>query len=278
MEKILVAIDTCGFDANVVQFACHLARLTGSKLTGIFLEDRAAERMPVFEAIAKPDVQASQAVLEVMFEQQSVTALREKNILRFKDLTLREGVRSNIYLHKGVPVDDLVNESLFADVVVVDGAAFAELSDEPPTDFVRRVLHEAGCPVIVAPENFHRVDDIVFCYDGGRSSLYAMKQFAYLFPQLCMRRAKVIDLRKEGATPIEQARVIAWLRTHFTDVEWLGGGPEATDAFFTFLVEKAGDFVVMGSYGKGLLTSFFSEDAEHGMRRTTQLPIFIAHC
>ena len=39
MEKILLAIDAHNPDKNTLEFACYLARLTKSKITGVFLEN-----------------------------------------------------------------------------------------------------------------------------------------------------------------------------------------------------------------------------------------------
>jgi len=277
MEKILIAIDSRDLDHNTVRFACHLARLTGSKLTAVFLEDLGTQRRLAFEAIAEPAGQASLTLLEAALEDAQLPVLREKNILLFKKLAHEEGVRSTIYLDRGVPAEELIAETLFADLLVVDATTFAGMSDEPPTGFVKNILHDAGCPVIIAPETYNGIDNILFCYDGGRSSLFAMKQFAYLFPQLCTQHAKVIDIR-DGETPsAEQARVIAWLKIHFADVEWLPRGPHIPAALFSFLLDKADDLVVMGAYGKGLLTSFFTDDPALGITRTTSVPIFITH-
>jgi len=45
--------------------------------------------------------------------------------------------------------------------------------DEPiPSAFVKQMIHDSACPVILTTESFERIDNIVFCYDGGRTSLY----------------------------------------------------------------------------------------------------------
>jgi len=277
MEKILIAIDSRNLEVDTVRFACHLAKITESKLTAVFLEDERSRRQMAFAAIAGPDALVERTVVELEWEESQVHHLRDKNIVRFKQFTAEEGVLSTVYLDRGVPVKDLITESLFADVLVLGANTFSDFADEPPTDFVKRIVHDSGCPVIIAPETFNDIDDILFCYEGGRSCLHAMKQFAYLFPGLTGQRVKVIDLKPEEPEPIEQARVIAWLKTHFEEVEWIRLGRLETEAFFSFLREKAGDLVVMGAYGKGLLASFFTEDTGLGIVRTTPVPLFIAH-
>ena len=275
MEKIIIAIDSQNLDENTVSFACHIAKLTGSKLSAVFLEDRRAARRLAFEAISEPVLTAEQTLLEATLEQTESHALREKNMIQFKELARGEGVHSSIYLDKGVPAKELIAETLFSDLLILDANAFGDIAGEPPSGFVKDIVHNAGCPVIIAPEAFNGIDNIVFCYDGGRSSLYAMKQFAHLFPGLGRQRAKVVDLHPDLTPPLDQARIVTWLKTHYTAVDWLAVRPDEAAALFSFLGEKGDDFVVMGAYGKGLLSSFFNQDEQLGITRTTPVPLFI---
>ena len=275
MEKIIIAIDSHNLDENAVGFACHIAKLTGSKLSAVFLEDRQAIRNLALEAMTEPPAMAEQTILEAALEEAQGQTLREKNMLLFKELTKGEGVRSSIYLDKGVPAKELVTETLFADLLILDANAFGDIAGDPPSGFVRDIIHNTGCPVIIAPEVFNGVDNIVFCYDGGRSSLYAMKQFAHLFPGLAGQRAKVVDLHPDLTLPLDQARIVTWLKTHYAAVDWLAVRPDEAVALFRFLAEKGDDIVVMGAYGKGLLASFFPQDEQLGITRTTPIPLFI---
>jgi nucleotide-binding universal stress UspA family protein len=277
MEKILIAVDSHDLDRNTVRFACQIAKMTGSRLTAVFLEDQRTIRNLAFEAIAEPANLAAATLLEATLEEAEIHTLREKNMLLFKQLATDEGVRSTIYLDKGVPARELITETLFADLLILDASAFSDLTDEPPSGFVKDILHDAGCPVIIAPEYFNGIDSIIFCYDGGRSSLYAIKQFAYLFPRLSGQRVKVVDLQPQDTLSHDQARIIAWLKTHFSSVDWLSVRPDEAEALFDFLREKGDDIVVMGAYGNGLLASFFPQDTEPGITRTTPLPLFITH-
>jgi hypothetical protein len=51
MKKILLAIDAINLNINSLDFACFLARLTKSKITGVFLENRVSEEKPELKAI-----------------------------------------------------------------------------------------------------------------------------------------------------------------------------------------------------------------------------------
>jgi nucleotide-binding universal stress UspA family protein len=275
MEKILIAIDSHDLDPKTVRFACHIAKLTGSKLFAVFLQDGRAARKMAFQALTQPIAVAQETLLEAAVEEAGSQTLLEKNMLQFKALATGEGVRCHLYLDKGIPVKDLITETLFADLLILDANTFSDIAGEPPSGFVKDIIHNAACPVIIAPENFNGIDNIVFCYDGGRSSLYAMKQFAHLFPRLATQRAKVIDWNAQSTSSIDQARIITWLKTHFAGVDWLAVRQDEVAPLVSFLREKGDDFIVMGAYGKGLLSSFFPDDPQLGITRTTPLPLFI---
>ena len=51
MEKILLAIDAINLDKNSLEFACYLAQLTKSKVTGVFLENLMSEERPVLRQV-----------------------------------------------------------------------------------------------------------------------------------------------------------------------------------------------------------------------------------
>lgn len=277
MEKILLAVDNDPVDENAVDFACHLARLTQARLTGIFLDEPMTEPEVVIERVTTVDGATSITIAEFDKESEQV-AQHEENIGIFREWAERSGVSFNVYLDKGVPVTELTRETWYADVLLMSPDTFSRANEPLPGAFVKQVVHDSACPVILTPESFERIDNIVFCYDGSKASLFAIKQFAYLFPQLRSQRVKVISLAAEAPQPKDQARLTQWLRFHYSDVEWIAKGSEAAGALFHYLLKKRDDFVVMGPYGHGLLTSFFEADDETGTIRTTSLPIFIAHC
>lgn len=275
MENILLTVDNDPVDENAIDFACHLARLTRSRLTGIFLDEPVTEPEVVVES--QTTAKGTISITIAGFDQESEQAAQhEENIGIFRDWAEKSGVPFSVYLDKGVPAAELIFETRYADVLLISADTFLKTDEPIPSAFVKRMVHDSACPVILTPESFERIDNVVFCYDGSKSSLFAIKQFSYLFPQLRSQRVKVISL-SGGPSTIEQARLTQWLKYHYSDVEWIAQGAEAAEALFHYLLKKRDDFVVMGSYGHGLLTSFFEPDFEAGTVRTTSLPIFIAH-
>ena len=183
MEKILLAIDAINPDKNALEFACYLGRLTKSKVTGIFLENLAAEERLVLKQMHGMTY-VDWVVDEKSDDHKAKMELIEKNILSFKESCINGGVSYSLHRDSGVPVRELIEESRFADVMVVDAeTSFNKRYEGTPTEFIRGILRKTECPVIIAPESFKAIDEINFTYNGSSSSVFAIKMFSYLFPE-----------------------------------------------------------------------------------------------
>jgi nucleotide-binding universal stress UspA family protein len=281
MEKLLVIMDSSEININTIRFAAYLTKLTHSKLTGIFLDN--PEPAEVQEVIMSETTDSSGMVLESVVisktsDDGSGEKMKEENIRIFRDVAEQEGVQVVVE-----PVDistpEIIKKTRFADILVIDAKTqFYGIDQGGISRFVKEALQDAECPVIIAPEDFESIDNIVFCYNGIKSSVFAIKQFMYLFPQLTYKRTKVINLNLETEhSAADEKEFGDWLKYHFKDVEFLSMNDEAVPAFFNYLVKKRNDFVVMGAYGKGLLASFFGNDGNEDTGRTASLPLFISH-
>lgn len=276
MEKVIVLLDGLKVDINTARFACYLARLTHSKLTGVLIESSALKKDKV---LVKAD--ASDVLLRTILDRKTdedIEKLWIENVNFFEDITEEEGVEAFIEADKTLSTFNVLEETRFADILILDAKAFYNASGDEPNHFVKQILQEAECPVVIAPDNFQPIEDVVFCYNGMKSSVFAMKQFIYLFPQLKSNRAKLITIADRHEVSEEDEQTIAdWLRYHFNDVEFIKLKGDALNAFFNYLQKKENDFVVMGAYGKGLLTTFFESDTE-GKTDVVKVPLFISHC
>lgn len=281
MEKLLVIMDSAEVNANTIRFAAYLTRLTHSKLTGIFLDNPEpvqADEVMMSETTGSSGMVMESIVIRKSSDDGNLEKMKEENIRLFREVAEQEGV--NVVVEPGeISTVDIIKKTRFADILVIDAKTqFYGIDQGGISRFVKEALQEAECPVIIAPEEFEAIDSIVFCYNGIKSSVFAIKQFMYLFPQLTYKRAKVINLNLETEHSEEDEQQFSdWLNYHFKDVEFLSMNDDAVPAFFNYLVKKRNDFVVMGAYGKGLLASFFGNDGNEDVGRTSSLPLFISH-
>lgn len=277
MHKILLALDAHQLKTNAIDFACYLARLTRSRLTGVFLEDVLADQPDLAASIAY-GVPLSAASITGELQEQLAT-MTEENIRHFREACVCREVVSRVHRDRGVPVGEIIGESRFADLIVVDPeTSFAPRVESIPARFVSDMLVDAECPVVLTPNSFDRIDEIVFAYNGTASSVFAIKQFTYLFPEYREKKVQVVNVRQEDDKAIEESfRMKEWLNEHYAQVEFhlLKGSP--TDKLFGYLLDRKNAFAVMGAYGRGIISRFFRPSHARLIMRTLNLPIFIAH-
>ena len=274
MKRILVAIDASNFKTSLVDFACYLARITHSRLTGMFfhfqLEDETVEKL-------KAEVYAGETDWPIPeFNRKEYP----NAILLFKEYCNSRAVNCDMFIDGEVPIEELINETRYADLVVADPTnSFTDKIESVPTVFLKELLGRTECPVVVAPENFEWLNEIVFAYDGSKSSVFAMKQFTYMFPSFRDRLLLVVEVC-EGDEHIvtEKERLSAWLQNNYKNINYLVLHGRPKDELFGYLLEKEKMIVVMGSFGRSMVSSLFSKSNAELLLKAVNLPFFIAHC
>jgi len=278
MEKILIAIDAVNANPHSLDFACYLGRLTNSKITGVFLENLIEDE----KLVLQEDHGARYVSWEVdkgsqAFQNKMETI--EKNLRLFKDACDKRGVRYSVHRDSGDPAREIIRESRYADLLITDAeTSFNRKFDGVPTEFVKDVLKDAECPVIIAPESFEFIDEIVFTYNASKSSLFAIKQFCYLFPELDDKKITVLQIEDDDdSTEPEKEKFKEWISGHYSSIgfETLKGDPETE--LFAHLLRKQKVFIVMGAYGRSNLSQLFKHSRADLLIKTVTQAIFIAH-
>lgn len=276
MKKILLAINALDPDKNSLEFACYLGRLTNSSITGIFLENYGNEEIvkPVFKYIYSVEQEN-----DYPQDQHSRTELIEKNIASYKEASVNRGVNFNFHRDKGVPVQELIIESRYADILVVDPAtSFNKTFEGTPTDFIKNVLKNTECPVIVAPEGFEAIDEIIFTYDGSACSVFAIKQFTYIFPQLHDKKINVVHINDTGEwNDVNRFKLKEHLKNYYYDLNFEVLKGNIYNNLIEYVFKKKNTFLVMGAYGRNSLSRFFKPSRADLIIKTIPQPIFISH-
>jgi nucleotide-binding universal stress UspA family protein len=278
MEKILLAINVAQFNTNVLDFACFLANVTRSKLTALFLENLQEEQVPVRKSyMGNPYIET--IVANDIEENRKRNAQCEEQIRVFENTCRNRAVEYAVRRDQGEPEDEIIYESRFTDLLIVDAEmSFEDKRDATPSTFVRDLLPRIECPAVIAPFTFYGVQEIMFAYDGSASSVYAIKQFAYLFPEWQDKTVTVIQVNEEFETPvINKEKVLELLEPHFSSVEFAVLTGKPADEIFGYLLEKKKAIVVMGAYSHKILSGMFGHSTAELILKAVNLPVFIAH-
>lgn len=240
---------------------------------GVFLEDVQSERTLSVSQVPNRGSAVGDR------EPANASVITEENIRLFREACVCRGVNSKIHRDRGVPTSEILEESRFADLIVLDPEiSFTPGNESLPGHFVHDILSKAECPVMIAPYDFESIEKIYFAYNSTPSSMFAIKQFTYLFPELIKQKITVLNVRSVGEEAFEEAfKMKEWMKEHYYDVEYVLLKGDPADQLFAYLLEKKNGVVVMGAYGRGMLSRLFKPSHARLIIKTVNMPIFVAH-
>lgn len=277
MKKIMIAIDAEKLDPQSLAFGCYLAALTGSELTGVFLENLPAENKPGLKfAYGGTYVETIDPAESPETEFNRKTG--SENIRQFKAYCEAQEVPSRVHRDQGVPGQELITESRYADAIITAPNLFASSPLELPSALVRDLLAQSECPVIIAAHHSGPIENILFAYDGSASSVFAIKQFNHLFPELRDAEITVLQADEHAAFSEEQKeKIYEYLRAHYHRINFkdLHGKPE--DELFDYTLRLDNACLVMGAFGRSWLSRLFRPSTADLLIKINNLPVFITH-
>jgi hypothetical protein len=271
MKKVLLVCDGNHFSEAAFKMAAYLQTLQPMLLTGVFLGAEIYKYIYIDVNYATADL-----VTELLDEQEAQIA---QSTQRFKELCTKYGIEDRVHEDwESFSLDNLKKEMRFADLAIIGSEVFYKNFDnDNPNGHLKSALHNAECPVLLVPEQFDTVNNIMLTYDGSKSSVFAIKQFVNLLPELCTKETLLV-YAAEGNNEIPDLTYIEELAgRHFPNLTFYKLDIDPKAYFGTWLSERKNTLVVTGSFGRsgvsGLLKHSFITDViqEH------ELPIFIAH-
>ena len=179
MQKIIAAFDGLKYSTSTRDHAIALARSGNMHLTGVFLDDVTYTSYKVYELITKDGV--SDKKLKQLAKKDYDT--RNKAVADFENACRKAGVEYNIHHDRKTALKELLHESIYADLIIIDSKETLTHYDESlPTRFIRELLTDVQCPVLLVPQKYKPIEKIALLYDGRPSSVHAVRMFSYLYP------------------------------------------------------------------------------------------------
>ena len=277
MKKIFVVLN--GANAtNTIAFACYLAGFTKAQLIGVFPEAVPYAKEPALkqvlgmayvETIVESDLSVNESHANEIHQQQQ----------QFSETCESKGIPFRVFSDDLITAEELITESRFADLIVIDTAADVRHQDEEKrTSLTKSLLANAECPVMIAPAVFAPVEEIIFCYDGSASAVFAMKQLTYLLPGLEYAKATALQVGEEGELrTAENSRVREWLIGNYNYLDIVTIKGPAEKELYNFLLRTQKALVVMGAYGRSLVSRFFHQSTADQLIEASPFPVFITH-
>lgn len=271
MKKIILAFDGANFSDGAFEFARRLNEMEPVLLTGVFL--------PQIQLAALWSYARNETIPFTPLLESDESEIVKKNIEKFEKLCQRNGIDYRI--HKDFydfAIPELKEESLYADLLILGSEVFYKQAGNSPAIYLQEALHDVKCPVIVVPEKFDFPDNIILAYDGRDEAVFAIKQFAYLFPQLTTLKTLLVYVTKDIDKDIpERIQMEELLARHFPDLTLFKLSINSKALFDAWIEANKSALLVSGSYGRSDLSRLFKKSFVKDIITDHRLPVFIAH-
>ena len=170
-------------------------------------------------------------------------------------------------------------ETRYADLLLLSSRHFFELADEhQPNAYMKEMLHEAECPVLLLPEKPKLPGEIILAYDGSASSVHAIRQFAYLFPEFNRLRTTLVCIsHKENTVIPEEGFVRELCEQHFKNFRMLRLQMRTELFYDTWVGMMQDPWLVCGAFGRPDWSRFLHHSFVDRLIQAHQVPLFVAH-
>jgi len=277
MKKIIAAFDGLRFSENTLHEAVRLAKQHHAHLVGVFLQEFTSRGFIVYESLVSQSA-SGKSLFEELENQDEL--MYEASIDTFEAACKHAGVNYSLHRDRHSALKDLLHESVFADLMLIDPTeTFSYIEENTPGWFMKSLLHEAHCPVWLVPQRFSPVSHLVFLYDGSPSSVFAMKMFTYLFPEMTSKECMVLSVRS-GTLNLhlpDHKLIHEWMKRHYPHAEYKVVKGETADLIAACKTMLPGMLIVAGAYERNKLSTWLHPSLADELLQELKVPLFLAH-
>lgn len=277
MKNFLAVFDGYKLSKSTLHYAIQLTQAAKAHLVGVFLDDPIYRSYNVTKVIkTSRDYEAELKLLDAKDEEKRKVAVQQ-----FEQACAKAAIPYSIHRDKNIALVELKQESMFADLLIINEyETFTRFKEQPPTRFIRDLLSDVQCPVLVVPKMYKTVDKVVLLYDGGPSSLYAIKMFSYLLGGFMKLPVEVLTINQDADNlrlP-ENKRMRRFVERHFPNVTYTVRKGDAEEQITGHLRNhKEDELVVLGAYRRTEISRWFKTSMADILMRELDTPLFIAH-
>jgi Universal stress protein family len=277
MKKIIAAFDGLKYSESTRDYAIFLAKQTNAHLVAVFLDDPAYTSYKIYELInEKGPTEEKFKKFETKDKNTRMAASGD-----FEKTCQQEKIEFTVHHDHNIAIHELKHESIYADLLVIDAKeTLTHYEEKPPTRFIRDLLGDAQCPVLIVPAKFKPLNKIVLLYDGQPSSVYAIKMFDYLLPQLKHMEIEVVSVNPYfSSTHLADKKLFReYMKRHYPTAGFSVLKGFAEDEIVKHLKQSGPNtLVVLGAYRRGTVSRWFRESMADVLMKGVKLPLFIAH-
>lgn len=279
MQKFIAAFDGLRFSQSTLDYAVHLAKLSNTHLIGVFLDNILYNSYQYAELVDEEEGGVSERKRRLLNEQDKIK--RDEAALSFEQACHQAKITFAVHRDRNASLQELLHESIYADLLVINQTeTFTYFEEEAPTAFIRNLLSDVQCPVLVVSKSYHPIEKLVLLYDGEPSSVYAIKMFGYLLPQLGQLPTEVLTIKShDQPIHVPESRLMKeFIKRHFSNVEYIVKQGIVEEQILGHLqYYNPHCLIVVGGYQRSRVSKWFRRSMADHLLQYTKLPLFIAH-
>jgi hypothetical protein len=277
MKKFIVAFDGLRFSESVRDYAVMLAKQSSAHLVGVFLDDFTRHSYKIYDLITKEGYSEPR---HSQLESKDRTR-RKLAVESFESACQEAGLNYTVHHDRSVAIQELLHESIYADLLLIDNhETLTAYTEKVPSEFIRDLLTQVHCPVLMVPHHFKPLNKLVLLYDGESSSVHAIKMFSYTLASLKQLPTEVVTVKDlEDSLHVPDNMLIKeFMKRHFPEATYtvLKGKAESTTIDY-LKAQKANPLIILGAYGRGTISRWLNPSMADALMKNLKYPLFIAH-
>ena len=278
MKKFIAAFDSLRFSESTLNYAVFLAKHSDAHLVGVFLDDFTRHSYSIVDIAKYEGGMFDEHIQQLNVKDKEE---RDKSVEKFEAACQNAGINYSVHRDRNIAIQELLHESIYADLVVIsEDETVTRYEEAAPTGFIRELLNDVQCPVMIIPSKYMPVDKVVLLYDGEPSSVYAVRIFSYLFESLKDLETQILTVKaREESLHLPDNRLMKeFIKRHYPKAEYIVLKGQAEDQIIQFLHrEKKNPLLVLGAYRRNKLSRLFKPSMADNLLQHLKMPLFIAH-
>ena len=275
-KKFLAVFDGLRFSKSALEYAIELTKEADAFLAGAFWDEF------IYSYDVSPVLVSDKDAEELLRQQDAKDKkTKDESAKEFERACSQAGIHYSFHHNTGLAIQELKQESIFADLIIINSnETFSPFPENPPSHFIKDLLTDVQCPVLIAPGKFRPVDKITLLYDGRPSSVFAIKMFSYLFGDFRSMPVEVFTVKDkmEGSHLPSNKLMREFIKRHFPKAKFIVERGNAEEQVLGHLrYHKGNELVVLGAYRRSEISRWFKTSMADILMKELDTPLFIAH-
>ena len=242
---------------------------------GVFPEDFTYQSYNIYHLIVAEGDNFDTA-RKVLDEKDAAT--RKAAVAAFEAIAQEHGLKFITRIRKGLILEEILRESLYADLLVMDFTEnFSHHEEEVPARLLRNLLDQVPCPVLLAPPSYQPIERLVFLNDGRAAAVQALRDAKNFSAAIGALPAEVLSVSNESEEGPDHELLHEWLELSWPVPEYTNLKGDAEEEILNALtITRHHPLVVLGAYQRGTLSRWIKQSMADRLMRDLSIPLLIA--